>query len=808
MKMLRFLFLLLCLPVLAQEVVQLDTVAELASVNPKLLGRLDGSGMNRATAFVRRYSTNVAIGIGAGTYVHDPDGTTTNAYGGSLAATGGGTWELVAPQVVTPFHFGAVGDGVADDTAALNALLSLSFRSISLGGGTFGVNNAYQATNASGYYWTNAVNANVSGMHLTGPGTIRSLADTNVGIVLLQINGDHNTVEGVTFDGNFTAYGESDTSGIGLRVFGSDNRIVGNTFTNTGYIGVQVESSQSVSGTDFPTPSVTLGETVISQNVFYNSHTTAILTKPGGLRRTVITDNIITAYALSGMKIDAEPPATDEAAGELVISGNVITDGDTALGYSTSTGAQGGITLEEGLSNVVVANNVINGGTNTTGGAGFRGIYLSAGQSDKSVSNVTMTGNHISNIDGEGILLRVEDVGRFDNVTISGGSINGVGGVGITSSTLGTTKSLINHLSISDVTIRDAPYGVQLTSVIQSADVSVRLFDIGASGIVVSSLTNCVIHDTTVNKYGLTNASARGIQLIQCTGIVLRDTSVVGDASGLYGIEFVGTHSSVIKDIDSSWNRSHGILVTSSSTNLVFQNITGKNNGRGGNGYLLNLSSGDDIEVNNIFGVDDQASSTMPYVLVAANGVDVTIRGIDGRGYSTSLYTFTGTAARNVIADLTGYGSPEGVVKRWPGSIYRDMYGGTATTLWIKETGSGNTGWTKVSTNPTTETLSYSGTTVTVTGGKGPNQSSVLTCTNDFTLTFASVADNGGGTIWVHPAATNCTVTLSSPAYGPSGTTLTINGGTGSTNHTVIAWKVTAVNSTNVIDVNALNYYR
>lgn len=107
-----------------------------------------------------------------------------------------------------------------------------------------------------------------------------------------------------------------------------------------------------------------------------------------------------------------------------------------------------------------------------------------------------------------------------------------------------------------------------------------------------------------------------------------------------------------------------------------------------------------------------------------------------------------------------------------------------------------------------TETLSYSSTTVTVTAGHGPNQSSVLTCTNNFTLAFTSVADNDGGTIWVHPAATNCTVTLSSPAYGPSGPTLTITGGTGSTNHTVLAWKATTVNSTNVINVNALNYYR
>jgi hypothetical protein len=114
----------------------------------------------------------------------------------------------------------------------------------------------------------------------------------------------------------------------------------------------------------------------------------------------------------------------------------------------------------------------------------------------------------------------------------------------------------------------------------------------------------------------------------------------------------------------------------------------------------------------------------------------------------------------------------------------------------------------KIATQPTTETLAYSTTTVTLTAGKGPNQSSALTCTNAFTLTFASVADNDGGTIWVHPAATNCTVTLTAPAYGPSGTTLTITGGTLGTNHTVLAWKATTVGGTNVVNVNALNYYR
>lgn len=107
-----------------------------------------------------------------------------------------------------------------------------------------------------------------------------------------------------------------------------------------------------------------------------------------------------------------------------------------------------------------------------------------------------------------------------------------------------------------------------------------------------------------------------------------------------------------------------------------------------------------------------------------------------------------------------------------------------------------------------TETLTYSGTTVTVTAGKGTLQESQLTCTNSFTLAFTSLATRNGGTIRVWPAATNCTVTLPSYCFGPSGSTLTITGGTGNTNYTEIAWKNGVVGGTNRVSVNALNYYR
>jgi len=41
----------------------------------------------------------------------------------------------------------------------------------------------------------------------------------------------------------------------------------------------------------------------------------------------------------------------------------------------------------------------------------------------------------------------------------------------------------------------------------------------------------------------------------------------------------------------------------------------------------------------------------------------------------------------------SGTGTPNGVVTASPGAIYLNISGGAGTTLWVKQTGSSNTGW-------------------------------------------------------------------------------------------------------------------
>jgi hypothetical protein len=65
----------------------------------------------------------------------------------------------------------------------------------------------------------------------------------------------------------------------------------------------------------------------------------------------------------------------------------------------------------------------------------------------------------------------------------------------------------------------------------------------------------------------------------------------------------------------------------------------------------------------------------------------VRVYGSQGLRWSTTSGTF------NDRGLFTGSGTPEGVVTAEPGSLYTSTAGGAGTTLYVKETDSGNTGW-------------------------------------------------------------------------------------------------------------------
>jgi hypothetical protein len=114
----------------------------------------------------------------------------------------------------------------------------------------------------------------------------------------------------------------------------------------------------------------------------------------------------------------------------------------------------------------------------------------------------------------------------------------------------------------------------------------------------------------------------------------------------------------------------------------------------------------------------------------------------------------------------------------------------------------------KAATQPTTETLTYSTTNVTITAGKGPMQRSVLTVTNNFQLLWSGLTDNDGGVVHLIPDTTNRTILISSPGRAAGSTAATATGSTtltitGATNGWAeLAWSVVSVGGTNRVSVN------
>lgn len=67
---------------------------------------------------------------------------------------------------------------------------------------------------------------------------------------------------------------------------------------------------------------------------------------------------------------------------------------------------------------------------------------------------------------------------------------------------------------------------------------------------------------------------------------------------------------------------------------------------------------------------------------------------IGGRGWDQAgNLTVTSLSLQGAVTWTQGSGSPNGKVTANPGSLYTNAAGGAGATLWVKESGTGATGW-------------------------------------------------------------------------------------------------------------------
>lgn len=301
--------------------------------------------------------------------------------------------------------YGAVGDGVTDDTQAILDAVSSGASAVYLSPGTYSVTS----------------NIDVGDVHLMGSGwahtTISVDADLDRAITVstsggkvsdLHVNGNSRTVEGVRLNANQTSvrdvfvenisqYGSSTSTTSGIAVLSSQDAVVSDCYVsgidapNSGVArGIRVGGAGDVSGSQVLDCYV--------KNVIPTGDGDAITVQSTG-EGCEVRDCVIREFAKSGVKVGNsvtgtvvsgcrfENSSVTSASAPVRIQGNGTVLSDFRM---TVPDAGAGLFIQDGPSDITVTGGTIE---ITNGKSTSDGISLSPGTTNVTVSGVTIDMN-------------------------------------------------------------------------------------------------------------------------------------------------------------------------------------------------------------------------------------------------------------------------------------------------------------------------------------------------------------------------------------------------------------------------------
>lgn len=223
----------------------------------------------------------------------------------------------------------------------------------------------------------------------------------------------------------------------------------------------------------------------------------------------------------------------------------------------------------------------------------------------------------------------------------------------------------------------------------------------GANGLVLGLDTNNNTENGVV--IDATEAATNGwvIADVRAWGNTLHGILVDNGASAMANIH--------IRDCEAYDNQRNGICAQTSGgsiTDLAIEGNHCRSNGRDSGGGtsgrhgIAILQSVAQLRIVNNRCWDSQSTKTQQYGLYMASGTHVggVMEGNDfAQNAVASNVSIAATFSSYRIGFNNGHtiwtGSPEGVVSAGIGTLYRRLDGGAGTTLYVKESGTGSTGW-------------------------------------------------------------------------------------------------------------------
>ena len=504
--------------------------------------------------------------------------------------------------------FGAVGDGVTDDTAAIQSALSSGSKNIQFTPATYLINGGLTLT--------------ASDTNLICTGATIKLKNNASSKSMLFITGANCVVDGGTWDGNKTngnntgstcdsfnvaMYADRctvkninsiNTFGIGIKGFANFLSALNNRIRNTENYGIFFDGSAAVSHT---------GNRAIGNTIDMSEGLITTQNQGQGILFTAGTGQAQTDWELSNNNIIGPQTSVQDQAINLNVRGrNGIVSNNT-----TRYGAMG---FSEGGTNTVIDGNRF---LDLVGTIRY-GIELTAGSSV--ISNNMITGA-IRGISAS------STTQNLDNLTITGNNVTA------------TTNGLFLQVGV----------GLQGRNIV----VSGNYFNASVAIQIARDVKNLTISSNVLVGLSPTFASGRGVYI---------DTPAA-DA-------YVFITGNTIVNVQRPY-----VIYSASAT--TFNYLFATNN---------NLSLAGSNANSSVWTIEGAA--VIGTAVISANNINP----------STIGFEYSVVNQSSNIRIQYGTSTPEGAITAGIGSLFINKSGGTGTTLYVKQTGTGNTGWAAVNT--------------------------------------------------------------------------------------------------------------